>query len=250
MARFWLKQTQKKAERQAQREAESGDLSERLVTVSEPTGAASEAYRTLRTSLFYALVDTPPKVIVTTSPGPAEGKSTTCANLAVVLAQADKNTLVMDCDLRKPVMHKIFGLRNFSGVVNVLVGERDLSEVWQEPMQGLKVITAGSMPPNPAELVGSRRFAQLLERVREEFDYVLIDAPPTELVSDPVTLATQGDGVLLVLDAQNTRKGSLRQAIRRLETVRANVLGTVMNNTKVAKGGYYYGYTYGGEAYV
>ncbi len=217
-----------------------GDLSDRLLTVSDPSAPASEAYRTLRTSLLYSLVDAPPKVIVVTSAGPGEGKSTTCANLAVVLAQAGKSTLVMDCDLRKPVMHKIFGLRNFYGVVNALIDEDERPEsLWQEPLPGLKVATAGSIPPNPAEILGTRRFANLLERAREEFDYVLIDAPPAGVVSDPVILATQGDGVLLVVDSQGTRKEPLREAVRNLESVGARILGTVMNNAKLQKGGYY-----------
>lgn len=96
------------------------DLSGRLVTLIGPTSVAAEAYRTLRANLLYALVDNPPKVIVMTSPGPQEGKSTTCANLGVVLAQADKRTLIIDCDLRKPVVHKVFGMRNIHGVVDVL----------------------------------------------------------------------------------------------------------------------------------
>lgn len=215
------------------------DLSGRLVTILEPGGVAAEAYRTLRTNLFYAHVDSPPKVIVVTSPGSKEGKSTTCANLGVVLAQADKSTLVLDCDLRRPTMHKVFGLRNFLGLVDVLVGDRNLQDVWQEPLLGLKVVPVGSVPPNPAELLGSRRFAELLDRTREEFDYVLIDAPPAGLVSDPVVLATQADGVLLVVDAQNTRKGSLRQSMRSLEAVEANVLGTVMNGARIPKKAYY-----------
>lgn len=230
--------------RQDERQAGSEDLSGRLVTVRDPNNTTSEAYRTLRTSLFYTLSDTPPKVIVMTSPGPGEGKSTTCANLAVVLSQADKKTLVMDCDLRKPVIHKVFGLRNFVGVVDALVKDLDLGEVSQEPLPGLQVITSGTIPPNPSELLGSKRFAEFVRQVREQFDYVLIDAPPVEMVSDPAILATQGDGVLVVLDAQKTRKGALRQSMRGLEAVGANVLGTVMNNVKASKGGYYYGYKY------
>lgn len=224
---------------------DSGDLSGRLTTVLDPSGLASEAYRTLRTNLFYSLADTPPEVIVLTSPGPQEGKSTTCANLGVVLAQADKSTLVVDCDLRKPVIHKIFGLRNVHGLTNTLAGERNLEDVWHEPLKDLKVVTVGPVPINPAEVLSSRRFAEFLERVRQEFDYVLVDAPPTQLVSDAAVLATQGDGVLLVLDAQKTRKGAVRQAIRSLEAVGAKILGTVMNNVRSARGGYYYGdYTY------
>lgn len=238
MAHFLLKKRRLKERR-------SGDLSNNLTTVTDPAGAASEAYRTLRTNLLYTLVDTPPKVVVVTSSGPMEGKSTTCANLGVVLAQADKKTLVVDCDFRRPIIHKIFGLRNIQGIANVLFDERRLEKVWQEPLLGLKVVTVGSIPPNPAELLGSQRFSELLASVREQFDYVLIDTPPIGLVSDPTILATQGDGVLLVLDAQKTRKAHVRQSMRSLENVGAKVLGTVMNNAKTFKGGYdYYSYSY------
>ncbi len=226
-----------------ERRSGENDLSGRLVTLIDPTSVAAEAYRTLRTNLLYALVDNPPKVIVMTSPGPQEGKSTTCANLGIVLAQADKRTLILDCDLRKPVVHKVFGLRNIRGIVDVLVGQRRVEDVWQEPLLGLKVLPVGPLPPNPAELLSSRRFAEFIASVRKQFDYVLIDAPPIGLVSDPAVLATQGDGVLLVLDAQKTRKTALRESMRSLEAVGANVLGTVMNNIKKGKGGYY-GYRY------
>jgi capsular exopolysaccharide synthesis family protein len=233
--------------RQARREAETDELPGRLVTALDPTSAAAEAYRTLRTNLLYgAFLDEPAKVIVLTSPGPGEGKSTTCANLGVVLAQAGKNTLILDCDFRKPVIHRLFGFRNVRGVVDALVGERKLQENWKEPMEGLKVVTVGPIPPNPTELLGTRRFSELLASLREEFDYVLIDAPPVGMVSDPAILATQGDGVLLISDAQNTRKGAVRHAMRSLEAVGAPVLGTVMNNVEVPKGDnyHYYGYAH------
>jgi capsular exopolysaccharide synthesis family protein len=224
--------------RRAQRELKANSLDEldgRVVTVLDPTSAASEAYRSLRTNLLYALVDNPPKVIVLTSPGQGEGKSTICANLGVVLAQAGKETLIVDCDFRKPAIHRFFGLRNLHGVVDVLAGERTLQGVWTEPVEGLKVVPVGLIPPNPTELLGTRRFSELLTNVRQEFDHVLVDASPVGLVSDPAILATQGDGVLLILDAQNTRKGSVRQAMRSLTAVGANVIGTAMTNVKAAK---------------
>ena len=211
-----------------------------LVTVTSPDNVASEAYRTLRTNLLYALEDRPSKVIVLTSPGPMEGKSITCANLGVVLAQTDKNVLILDSDLRKPTLHKIFGLQNLRGVVDLLTGEDKLQEVWQEsPLPGMKIVTAGPIPPYPAELLYSRRFAQLLDQARQGFDYVLLDSPPTQLVSDPLILAAQGDGVLLVIDLQNTRKGSVRDSMRSLEAAGANLLGTVMNNVELSRGGYF-----------
>jgi receptor protein-tyrosine kinase len=215
-----------------------------VVTLLDPTSAASESYRTLRTNLLYSFVDNPPKVIVLTSPGPGEGKSTTCVNLGVVLAQAGRDVLTIDCDFRRPVVHNFFGLRNLSGIVDVLVGERRVQEVWKEPLEGLKVVPVGTIPPNPAELLGTRRFSEFLAAMRQEFDYVLVDAPPVGLVSDPAILATQGDGVLLVLDAQNTRRASVRQALHSLEAVGANVLGTVMNNFRVSDATYYYNYSY------
>lgn len=229
--------------RQAQKERQAEDLVGRLVTTLDPTGAAAEAYRSLRTNLLYSFVDYPPKVIVLTSISPQEGKSTTCTNLGVVLAQAGKRTLIVDCDFRKPILHKIFEIRNVFGLVDVLAGEHGLRDVWHEPLPELKVICVGSIPPNPAEVLSSKRFSEFLASVREEFDYVLIDAPPIGLVSDPAILGTQGDGVLLVVDAQNTRKGALRQGVRSLEAVGANVLGTVMNNVRAPRRGYYhYGY--------
>ena len=227
MARF-------RFERQAQKDDVSTH-SERLVTLLDPAGVASEAYRSLRTSLLYAVADAPPRVILITSPGAADGKSTTCANLAMVLAQADKETLVIDGDLREPSLHRIFGVPNVSGVVNVLAGEHDLLEVCREPFPSLKAISTGPIPPNPAELLSSDRFAELVVQARRLFDYVLIDSPPTGLVSDPMIIATQADAVLLVLDSEGTSKRSLRKAMRNLEAVGANVLGTVINKVRMAK---------------
>jgi capsular exopolysaccharide synthesis family protein len=207
----------------------------RLVTVVDPSGAPAEAYRALRASLAYRLVDLPHKVIATTGPGVGEGKSTTCANLGVVLAQAGSNTLILDCDLRKPAIHKFFGLRNLCGVVDVLMQENDLREVRQEPSPGLTVVSAGPIPPNPAELLSSRRFSEFIDQVRREFDYVLVDTTPIQLVSDALTIAQQSDGVLLVFDAQKTSKRSVQQSVGKLEGVGAHVLGTLMNNVRVPR---------------
>jgi capsular exopolysaccharide synthesis family protein len=225
-------------------EDERNSLSNALVALHDPTGAASEAYRMLRTNLIYARVDTTPKVIVLTSVGRNEGKSITTANLGVTLAQAGKNTLILDCDLRKPAQHKIFSTRSIGGLIDVLVGERDLQEVWQEPIPGLKLMPAGAPPPNPAEMLTSRRLADFLGQMRQKFDYVLVDTPPVGYASESLALAAIGDGVLLVLDCKHTRKGALRLALRRLENVGANVLGTVMNKYDAPKGrttddGYY-----------
>jgi len=214
----------------SQADSSRKDLHGELVTIQDPLGAASEAYRMLRTNLFYALVDAPPKVIVLTSAGHREGKSTTTANLGVTLAQAGKNTLLLDCDLRKPALHNLFRTRNLEGLVNILIGEREPQEVWQKPIPSLKLVSSGPPPANSAELLSSRRLAEFLERMRQQFDYVLVDTPPVGRVSDSAVLAANADGVLLVLDPQHTRKRSLRQALHLLEGVGASILGTVMNN--------------------
>jgi len=242
MAKFRLKHP-------AQREFTNDDLSGRLVTVEDPAGIASESYRALRTRLFHILADLQPKVIMLTSASPKEGKSTTCANLGVALAQADRSTLLMDCDLRNPVLHKIFGLRNFRGLVDVLVGAYDLQAVLQEPSPNLQVATAGPVPYNPSELLSSERFAEVVYQVRQRFDYLLIDSPhvlmdssPLGALADPVILSTQADGmldgVLLVLDAHSTDKKTLQRAVHMLETAGANILGTIVNNVKISKRGY------------
>src|SRR5215210_4881488 len=153
--------------RKQARMREDDDYTSGLVTMVDPAGAASEAYRSLRTNLLYAVVDKPPKVVLLTSPGSSEGKSTTCANLAGVLAQAGSDTLLLDADLRRPSLHKFFGVRNFRGVMNVFAGENELSEVLVEPLPGLKVAPTGPIPSNPSEILGSNRFANLLDGAQE-----------------------------------------------------------------------------------
>jgi capsular exopolysaccharide synthesis family protein len=202
-----------------------------LITLSDPYSPTAEAFRALSVNLLYALADMPSKVVVLTSPDARQGKSLTCSNLGVVLAQMDKRTLIVDCDFRRPVQHEILSLRNSQGLADVLVGEHEPPEVWQEsPAAGLWATTAGHLPPNPVRLLGSRRFAGFLIRARQEFDYVLIDAPPMQPVSDSMLLAPQGDGVLLVFDSQSTRKRIVRESVRSLQAVKASVLGTVITN--------------------
>jgi capsular exopolysaccharide synthesis family protein len=229
-----------------QEKNDQGDFYSSLVTIQDPYGAASEAYRMLRTNILYPFTDAPPKTIVVTSADIGEGKTTVCGNLGVALAQAGKSTLIADCDFRKPAMHKLFELRNIIGIMDVLVGERSIQEVYEEPVAGLQVATMGPIPPNPAEILGSQRFSGFLTSIREEFDYILIDTPPVGRVTDPAILATQGDGVILVVNAQNTHKDDVRRSVRSLQAVGAHVLGTVMNNVKVSRREYEY-YSYSGK---
>ena len=215
-------------------------VSGHLVTILAPMSAASEAYRTLRTNILFAQVDAPPKVIAVTSPYTAEGKSTICANLGVVLAHADKNTLIVDCDFRRPVMHDIFGLGNTRGIADVLTGACALEEVVKQPLPdlSLKVLPVGALPPNPVEILSSRRLSELFAVIRDEYDYVLVDTPPVRLVSDAIVLSTQVDGVLLTLDTHISNKREVRRTIRALESVGATILGTVLNNIKDSQSDY------------
>jgi signal peptidase I len=219
---------------EVQREAGSDTLTRRLVAVLEPTSAASEAYRSLGSRLDHVSAYSLPKVIVFTSPSRGEGKSATCTNLGVVLAQGGKRVLIVDCDLPKPTVHKLFGLRNVLGIVDVLGGIVWLHEAYAETFPGLKVVSAGPTPPDPAGLLASKRLAKFLTRVREGFDYVFISAPPVGTASDLASVAASvvslGDGVLLVMDAHKTRKDSVRRSMHNLEAIGANVLGTVVNN--------------------
>jgi receptor protein-tyrosine kinase len=214
------------------------DISERLITLSEPDGPTAEAFRALSANLLYAGRDMRPKVVMLTSPDAHEDKSLSCSNLGVVLAEMGERTLIVDCDFRRPVQHEILSLRNSQGLVNLLAGERELHEVWQEtPVGGLWVVTAGPLRPKPAKLLNFRHFGRFLIRARQDFDYVLIDAPPTQPVSDSMLLAPLVDGVLLVFDSQSTRKGTVRESVRSLQAVKANVLGTVMTDFRDARNG-------------
>jgi tyrosine-protein kinase len=224
---------------------------ERLVTVNYPKSPISEAYRVLRTNLQFSSLDRPLKTIVVTSPNPVEGKSTTVANLGVVMAQAGKRVIVVDADLRRPTMHRLFGLDNREGLTTALITDTPLLDGQLQPtaIDNLRVLSTGPLPPNPSELLGSRRMATLIDRLKEEADVVLFDSPPSLAVTDASVLATQADGVLIVADAGRTRRGSAEQAASRLRQVGANLLGVVLNRLRSGGAGsnYYYYYYYHGD---
>jgi non-specific protein-tyrosine kinase len=217
-----------------------------LVTLTEPRSPVAEAYRSLRTNLAFARPDEPLKLLLVTSPAPDEGKSVTLANLAVVLAQSGRRIVVADCDLRRPRQHELFGLANDRGVTSALVSEEALAEL---PLQAtevadLEVLTSGPTPPNPAELLGTRRMAALIQRLAEHAEMVLFDAPPLVAVTDAAVLAPHVDGVLMVLAAGQSRRDDVVRARETLDKVGAPPLGVVL--TGVASETATYG-TYGME---
>ncbi len=208
-----------------------------LITLREPSSAAAEAYRTLRTNILFSSLDRPLHTLLVTSTAPNEGKSTTLANLAVTMAQAEQRVLVVDCDLRRPSLHSIFGMPNERGLTSALLeqGEGPLP-IQETSVPGLQLLPSGPLPPRPADLLGSRRMGVLIERLRAAADIVLFDTPPVVAVTDAAVLAPRVDGVLLVLQAGHTRRDRARQARQVLEKVKANIVGVVLNGARLEQG--------------
>jgi non-specific protein-tyrosine kinase len=214
-----------------------------LITVSEPRSPISEAYRTLRTNLDFASLDRALKTLVVTSAGVGEGKSTTLANLAVVSAQAGRKVILVDADLRRPTLHQIFGLDNEKGLTTVMVDDAALADppLQETGVEDLSVLTSGPLPPNPAELMGSRRMEEVVAALAERADQVFFDTPPVVAVTDAAVLSTKVDGVLLVISAGKTRREYARTAVQRLDQIKARLVGTVLTNVQMGEGfkGYY-----------
>jgi capsular exopolysaccharide synthesis family protein len=218
------------------------DRSSSLVTVTTPRSPVSEAYRTLRTNLEFSSLDKPLKTLVVTSPGPEEGKSTTLANLAVTLAQAEKQVILVDCDLRRPSQHEIFGQSNDVGLTTMVVDEKAMSQppLLETGVPGLLLLPSGPLPPNPSELAGSRRMQEIIAKLSERADIVLFDAPPIIAVTDAAVLASRVDGVLLVVKAGGTKRDHAQKAKALLEKVNAHLVGAVLNNVKMDTSYYSY----------
>jgi capsular exopolysaccharide synthesis family protein len=220
----------------------SDKLSE-LVTITESRSPISEAYRTLRTNLDFAGLDRALKTLVVTSAGMSEGKSTTLANLAVVSAQAGRRVILVDADLRRPMLHKVFGLANDAGLTTMMMDDAALASppLNQTGVAGLSVLTSGPLPPNPAEVMGSRRMEEIIAALAERADQVLFDTPPVVAVTDAAVLATKVDGVVLVVSAGHTRRDHARTAMQRLQQINARLVGAVLTNVQVDTGlkGYY-----------
>ena len=229
-----------------------GELGARLVAGRDPRNPVSEAYRSLRTNLTFSNPDKPPKIIVFTSPLPQDGKSTTAANLAITLTQQGIKTLLIDADLRRGLLHGVFGVNRDPGLTNVLAGGAAISEAIQEidlqESGKLDFMSSGPYPPNPAEILGSQRMKSLLEALDERYDLVLIDSAPLTVVTDAAVLGTKADGVVLVARANVTEKGALTYAAEQLRNVRAPILGCVLNDVDYRRDSRYYS-TYGKYGY-
>jgi protein-tyrosine kinase len=211
----------------------------RLVMLDDPRSFQAEAYRVLRTNLSYAHPDAPLRRILITSAGPGEGKSTTVANLGVCLAQAERAVLLVDTDLRRPSLNTLFRAPLTPGLSSYLAGDALLDAVVHKTsVPNLSVVASGPTPPNPAELLGSRRMRDFVAAVSERFDTIVFDSPPVLAVSDPCTLAGVVDGVLLVVGSGDVPQAALRRAKEQLQAVRAPIIGAVVNRFDASANGY------------
>lgn len=219
-----------------------------LVTFAEPKHVVSEQFRTVRTNIEFAGAALDKcQVIMFTSSAMSEGKSTVSANVAVTWAQAGKKVLLVDADLRRPTVHATFRKLNLDGVTTVLTGKTKPDEVVEDTfVDNLSVITSGPIPPNPSELLNSKRMGQLLDWTREKFDIIVLDAPPVLVVSDVQVLVPRSDGVVVVANMGKTLKGDLKRTVEVLKLAKAKILGSV-ERVKARRGdkGYGYGYGYG-----
>jgi len=206
----------------------------------------SESYRSIRTALLFSQPETPPQTVLFTSPGPGEGKTVTTLNLAVALAQSGKSVLLIDADVRKGRCHRLLHRPNDRGLSNLLSGNLTLEESLQETaVPGLSLLPRGVVPPNPPDLLGSNKMKEVIGMLRNRFEFILLDASPVIGITDAELLSAFCDGVVLVMHSQKTSKFSARQALQTLESVRANILGVVLNgvdlrNPDYASYRYYY----------
>jgi len=216
-----------------------------LIALEEPRSPIVEAYRAIRTSINYASVDKPLKTFMITSMDPGEGKTTTLGNLAIVFAQTGKKVLVVDCDLRKPSLHRVFGCQNSFGLSNLLAqpSEIPLEQAMQSTkMENLHVLSSGPLPPNPAEWLGSKKMKKILEKLTDYADIVIIDTPPSLAVTDATVLAPQTDGVVLIARAGQTRKDALKETVEQMRSANANIIGVVLNDLDIKRSSYAYRY--------
>lgn len=201
-----------------------------LITLTNPQSPISEAYRTLRTNLSFYNLDKPLQTLVVTSSAVSEDNGESVANLAVTMAQSGRNTLLIDCDLRRPILHEFFGLSNDDGLTNMILNDAENPPLQQTSVENLSLLASGPKPPNPADMLGSKKVDQLIINMTEQFDFVLFNAPPVVAVTDATILGAKVDGVLLVITAGKTRRDHAEKAKEMLEKAHVRVVGVALTN--------------------
>lgn len=212
----------------------------KLIAQANPKSVVSEQFRTLRTNINFSSPDAEIETLLFTSASPGEGKSTVASNTAVVYAQSGKKVLLIDADMRKPTVHYTFHMTNTTGLSNLLTRQSTFADVIKmSDIPNLDVITCGPIPPNPAELLGSKTMAVILKSLKDEYDLIVFDAPPILSVADAQIISNKVDGTVLVLNAGETEKEVVGKAHDALKTSKANVIGAVVNNFQMDKNHYY-----------
>lgn len=217
-----------------------------LVVINKPTAVVSEQFRTIRTNIQFSMVDTELKTLAITSAGPSSGKSVIAANLAATFANDDKKVLLVDADLRKPTVHKTFKVRNTDGLTTLLTDKDShfTDTIYRTHTDGLYILTSGAIPPNPAELLASKRMQQIKDEMEDYFDLVIFDLPPVLAVTDAQVMASKVDGTIFVAPKGLVNKDQIIQSRDLLNKVKANVLGAILNRVEKSDDNYYY-YYYG-----
>ena len=211
-----------------------------FVMEKAPKSIDAEAYRSLRSNIEYSSFDDEYRAIVVTSSVPGEGKSTTSGNLALSLAQSGNKVLLVDCDMRKPSIHKKFKISNISGTAELLLRKESFEDVANCYNENLTIITAGKIPPNPSEMLSSRAMTAFIKEMKKEFKYIILDTPPLQAVTDAQVLSTKSDGVLLVVRAGSTKREMVLNSVDLIKKVHGKIIGTVLNGVENKKNNYYY----------
>lgn len=218
----------------------------KLITLAKPQSPVSEQFRTIRTNINFMAVDHDLKLIAFTSANISEGKSTVAANVAITYAQAGRRTLLIDADLRRPTAHQTFELHNRAGLSTIISSTAETVElgnlVQASGIKGLDILTAGPMPPNPSELIGSKRMSTFIKSIEKHYDLVILDLAPVLEVSDTQELARHLDGIILVVRQGVTQKPAVKRSVEMLKFAKARILGYVMNDVRAENAGYGYGY--------
>lgn len=217
----------------------------KITSLEKPQSNISEAYRTIRTGIEFSNLDKDLKIICITSSKKDEGKTTVLSNLGVSFAKIDKKVLLIDADLRNPSISKMFDTSNTQGLMDILLGKRNIQDcVKKTKQENLYILTGGTIPPNPAEVLSSKKMNEFIESIKDEYDYIFIDSPPVGVVSDASIISAYSDGVIFVVGANEVDSNLAKIAKERLDSVKANIVGVILNKFKTDTNSEYYNYYY------
>ena len=217
----------------------------KITSLEKPQSNISEAYRTIRTGIEFSNLDKDLKIICITSSKKDEGKTTVLSNLGVSFAKIDRKVLLIDADLRNPSISKMFDTSNTQGLMDILLGKRNIQDcVKKTKQENLYILTGGTIPPNPAEVLSSKKMSEFIESIKDEYDYIFIDSPPVGVVSDASIISAYSDGVIFVVGANEVDSNLAKIAKERLDSVKANIVGVILNKFKTDTNSEYYNYYY------